>query len=59
MPAWKSLSDDEIAAVATYVRSSFGNSASSVSAATVAAERARTSARTVSWEGGAALDSVP
>lgn len=59
MPAWKSLSDDEIAAVATYVRSGFGNSASPVSAATVAAERARTSTRTTSWEGGAALDSVP
>lgn len=59
MPSWKSLSDDEIAAVATYVRSSFGNSATPVAAATVATERARTASRAAPWEGGAALDTVP
>jgi mono/diheme cytochrome c family protein len=59
MPAWKSLSDEEIAAVASYVRSGFGNSAAPVSVATVAAERARTSARTAPWEGGSALNAVP
>lgn len=59
MPAWKSLSDEEIAAVATYVRGSFGNSALPVTAETVAAERVRTAAMTVPWNGGAALDTVP
>lgn len=59
MPAWKSLPDEELAAVATYVRSSFGNTASPVTAELVAAERARTSAMTAPWNGGAALDTVP
>ena len=36
MPAWKSsLSDGDIAAVVTYIRSSFGNKASAVTAAQV------------------------
>ncbi|WP_396224063.1 c-type cytochrome [Gemmatimonas sp.] len=58
MPAWKSLSDDEIAAVATYVRESFGNSAPAVTTATVAAERQRTAGMTTPWSGGAALDTI-
>lgn len=46
MPAWeKVLSDAEIAAVVTYIRSSWGNSAGAVDAATVAAERAKLSSR--------------
>lgn len=40
------LKDDEVAAVATYVRNSFGNSAAPVSAAKVKAIRAATKART-------------
>lgn len=59
MPAWKSLSDEELAAVATYVRGSFGNGATPVSVQTVAAERARTAAMATPWSGGAALDTVP
>ncbi len=39
------LSDDEIAAVLTYVRSSFGNAAPAVTAAAVAKERAKYDAR--------------
>ena len=40
MPTFKAeLSDDQIAAILTYVRSSFGNKAGSVSAADVAAVR--------------------
>lgn len=57
MPPWKSLPDEEIAAVATYVRESFGNAASPVTAATVAAERQRTAAMTAPWT-AAALDTI-
>lgn len=43
------MSDDEVAAVLTYVRGAFGNSASAVTAAQVAAERAATAGRTTAW----------
>jgi mono/diheme cytochrome c family protein len=43
------LNDDEVAAVLTYVRSSFGNSASAVTAEQVAEVRATTSDRTTPW----------
>jgi len=43
------MNDAEVAAVLTYVRSSFGNSASAVSADEVAAVRAATSGRTTPW----------
>ena len=50
MPAWgPSLSDAEIAAVATYIRSSFGNQALPITAATVAAARAAHAGRTTPW----------
>lgn len=50
MPAWgPSLSDEEIAAVATYIRSSFGNRALPVTAATVAQVRATYPGRTTPW----------
>ena len=50
MPAWgPTLSDPDIAAVATYIRSSFGNKAAPVSAATVAQIRAATKSRTAPW----------
>jgi mono/diheme cytochrome c family protein len=39
MPGFSYLSDDEIACVATYIRNSFGNSASAVSTAEVRALR--------------------
>jgi mono/diheme cytochrome c family protein len=46
MPPWKNvLSDDEVAAVATYVRRSFGNRAAPVTAATVRAVRAQVADR--------------
>jgi mono/diheme cytochrome c family protein len=59
MPPWKQLGDEEIAAVATYVRSQWGNAAAPVDAATVAAERARTADRTAPWAGGTELADVP
>lgn len=50
MPAWgPSLSDEEIAAVATYIRASFGNRALPISAATVAQVRAANTGRTTPW----------
>lgn len=60
MPAWKTLSDAEIAAVARYVRSAFGNSADTLSLTPelVAAERAASASRTTSFNGGAELSTV-
>jgi mono/diheme cytochrome c family protein len=52
MPAYgtgQPMTDDEVAAVLTYVRSSFGNDASAVTAAEVARERAATASRTGPW----------
>lgn len=49
MPPWKSLSDAEMAAVLTYVRSSFGNTGDAVTADEVARERAATASRTTMW----------
>jgi cbb3-type cytochrome c oxidase subunit III len=50
MPAWgPSLSDAEIAAVATYIRSSWGNKALPITAETVAKARAAHAGRTTPW----------
>lgn len=50
MPAWADqLTDAEIAAVLTYVRSSFGNASGPVATADVAKERAATAGRTAPW----------
>jgi len=57
MPAWKALSDDEIAGVLTYIRSDWGNKASEVSADIVKAEREATKARTEPYKGGQELKS--
>jgi mono/diheme cytochrome c family protein len=43
------MSDDEVAAMLTYVRSSFGNSAPPVTPAEVAKVRAATASRTTPW----------
>ena len=58
MPSWKMLSNEELAAVATYVRGAFGNQASAITATLVAAERAATASRVTPWAGGAELESV-
>lgn len=53
MPAWADqLQDGEVAAVLTYVRSHFGNSAGAVSPDAVARERAATVSRTAPWTAG-------
>lgn len=50
MPPWgATLNDAQVAAVATYVRSSWGNKGSPVTAAEVAAIRAATRARATPW----------
>ncbi len=50
MPGWgPTLKDPEIAAVATYIRSTWGNKAPPVTVATVAAIRAGTKKRTTPW----------
>jgi mono/diheme cytochrome c family protein len=56
MPAFgATLSDTEIAAVASHVRSSFGNNSPAVTADAVKAERAKLGSRTTPWAGGAEL----
>jgi mono/diheme cytochrome c family protein len=50
MPAWGgTLTDSELAAVASYVRSAWGNKASPVSAANVTKIRKATASRTSPW----------
>jgi mono/diheme cytochrome c family protein len=49
MPSWKKFSDEQLAAVLTYVRSSWNNSSPAVDPAQVKAIRAETAAREQSW----------
>lgn len=49
MPAWSQLSDEQIAAVLTYIRGSWGNSAGAVAPELVAAVRAQTDGRRRPW----------
>jgi mono/diheme cytochrome c family protein len=46
MPAWNSLSDDEIAAVMSYIRSDWGNKAAPITSDDVKKQRELTKART-------------
>lgn len=50
MPTWSMLTDEQIAAVLTYIRSEWGNSASSISADYVKEIRAKTADRTEPWK---------
>lgn len=58
MPGFGTLADEEIAAVLTYIRSDWGNTAKPVSAATVKAQREATKAQTGAYAGGAALKAL-
>lgn len=49
MAPFESLSDDQIAAIATYERSSWGNTGSAVTPAQVAEVRSMTASRTTAW----------
>lgn len=55
MPAWKSLSDDELAAVLTYIRSDWGNAAPPIKAETIKSQRELTKARTEPYAGGSSI----
>ena len=57
MPAWKSLSDDELAAVLTYIRSDWGNAAPPIKAETIKSQRELTKARTEPYSGGTSIKS--
>jgi len=58
MPAFPQLSNAELAAVLTYLRSSWGNDAPAIEAAAIAAGRDAYADRDVPWQGGAELDEV-
>lgn len=49
MPQWKQLSDDQIAAVLTYIRSEWGNKSDAIDPASVAALRKEYSAQSEPW----------
>jgi mono/diheme cytochrome c family protein len=55
MPSFKQLSDDEIAAIVSYVRNQFADGAVGVDAARVKEIRAATEGHTEPWKGGAEL----
>jgi len=59
MPAWKAMSDDELAAVMSYTRNEWGNHAPEISTDTVKAQRDATKARTDAYKGGQELKSAP
>jgi mono/diheme cytochrome c family protein len=58
MPSFNALSDAEIAAALTYIRSDWGNPALPVTDATVKAQREATKAQTTAWAGGGALKAL-
>jgi mono/diheme cytochrome c family protein len=59
MPTFKDkLGDAEIAAVVSYIRGNFGNTAAKVDAATVKAQRAATAAHSQPWNGDAELQAM-
>ena len=57
MPAFQQLSDAELAALGTYIRSSWSNKADALQADLFAQER-KANPRTTPWEGGAALKAL-
>ena len=59
MPPWKAfLSDDEIAALLTYIRDAWGNAASAVNSDEVALVREATHQRTQPWTAGELSDAA-
>ena len=55
MPAWKSMSDEELAAVMTYIRTDWGNQAPAITALAVKTQREATASRTGPYNGGQEL----
>jgi mono/diheme cytochrome c family protein len=58
MPAFGTLKDEELAAVGTYIRAGFGNSAGAVDVGTIKAVRTEQAGQTTPWAGGAALQAA-
>ena len=58
MPAWKAMSDEDLAAVMTYIRTDWGNQAAPIKAETVKAQREATKARTEPYKSGQELKSA-
>lgn len=58
MPAFARLSDAELAAVTTHIRSSWGNSAGAIAPEAIATGRERDPERTEPWGGGEELKAV-
>lgn len=58
MPAFGQLKDDELAALATYIRTGFGNTASEVDIATVKKVRDAQAGQSAPWAGGAAIEAA-
>ncbi|MEO9063543.1 MAG: cytochrome c [Burkholderiaceae bacterium] len=58
MPAWKAMSDNELAAVMTYIRSEWGNQAAAIKPDSVKAQREATKTRTESFKGEEELKSA-
>jgi mono/diheme cytochrome c family protein len=52
MPAWKSLSDDELAGLLTYIRNDWGNKGTEIKSETVKSQRELTKARSEPYNGG-------
>jgi mono/diheme cytochrome c family protein len=59
MPSFKNLSDEELAAVLSAIRSDWGNTATPVTAATVKAQREATQARVTPYNGDKELTTTP
>lgn len=59
MPAFASLDDAELAALATHLRSQWGHAASEIKADFVAQQREATKDRGKPWAGGAELETLP
>jgi len=55
MPAWNSLSDGELAALLTYIRSDWGNAAPPIKPETLTSQRELTKARTEPYAGGSSI----
>jgi mono/diheme cytochrome c family protein len=59
MPSFKTLSDDELAAMLSYVRSDWGNVAAAIAPATVKAQRDATQTRAAPFNGNKELRAAP
>lgn len=57
MPPWKSLSDAELSAVLSYIRSDWGNAAPPITAETIKIQRELTKSRTEPYNGGSSIKS--